>query len=141
MDRTSSEAAGGALRRAGARAVLSVLVPRVRSIVAESLPESAALLDESIALDWQHSERRRAHLDRMSALVEAWTESGHVDVAVAVHQTAALCDPEVVSPETLLAAAIETAALAHAVTTTGMADDEMAARWERDVLAEVLALP
>lgn len=121
--------------------MLSVLAPRVRLIVAETLPESAALLDESMALDWQHPERRRAHLDRMSALVEGWMEGGYIDVAVAVQQTAALCDPKVVSSETLLAAAIETAALAHAVATTGMADDDVAARWEREVLEALLALP
>ena len=77
----------------------------------------------------------------MSAQVERWLESGDIDAAVAVQQTAALCDPRVASPETLIAAAIESAALAHAVATTGMQDSEVAAAWERETVEALLVLP
>ena len=141
MDQATCDALRRALVRVGARAAVVVLAPRVRLIVTKSLPEAAALLDDSLALEWEDAGQRREHLARMSALVERWMESGDIDAAVAVQQTAALCDPRVVSPETLIAAAIESAALAHAIATTGMHDSEVAAGWERETVEALLALP
>lgn len=140
MDHESTERARELVARFGRERVALALAVLVKEVASEVLPEGAAMLDDATRLDWNDAAARAAFLSAMPDTVDSWmSREVGLAAAIAVQQAAALLDPRVASPETLAAAVIESAALAHSVTTTGMHDAEVCARWEREAVARLSA--